>query len=40
MHNGNGLKNLRQRAEKLSGTLEIRSQPEAGTTVIFSTNKV
>jgi ligand-binding sensor domain-containing protein len=40
MHNGNGLKNLRQRAEKLSGTLEIRSQAETGTTVIFSTNKV
>ncbi len=33
---GNGLKNLRQRAEKLKGTLEITSQMGQGTAVCFS----
>ncbi len=36
---GSGLKNLQQRAEKLGGSLEIRTQPGGGTTIIFSTNK-
>jgi ligand-binding sensor domain-containing protein/two-component sensor histidine kinase len=35
-HNGNGLKNLRQRAARLEGTLEIKSQPGEGTHVLFS----
>ena len=31
---GNGLKNLRTRAEKLAGTLEVESTPGGGTTVV------
>jgi hypothetical protein len=38
-HGGNGLKNLRHRAERLNGKLEVRSQPGGGTTIIFSTTK-
>jgi signal transduction histidine kinase len=34
---GNGLKNIRLRAARLGGTVDVRSQPGAGTTVIFST---
>ena len=34
---GNGLKNIRLRAARLGGTLDIRSQPGGGTTVVFST---
>jgi ligand-binding sensor domain-containing protein len=33
---GNGLKNLRQRAARLEGTLDIKSQPGQGTNVVFS----
>ena len=36
IHSGNGLKNLRQRAARLAGTLEIKSQPGEGTNVVFS----
>jgi ligand-binding sensor domain-containing protein/signal transduction histidine kinase len=35
---GNGLNNLRQRAERLGGTVEVRTQSGSGTTVIFSTS--
>jgi len=35
-HSGNGLKNLRLRAVKLSGVLTIESQPGRGTTVSLS----
>jgi signal transduction histidine kinase len=37
---GNGLKNLRHRADRLNGSLEIRGQPGSGTTIIFSTSKL
>ncbi|MDB6027415.1 MAG: Two component regulator propeller domain protein [Verrucomicrobiales bacterium] len=33
--NGNGLKNLRRRAEKMNGSLEIKSAPGSGTSIIF-----
>jgi ligand-binding sensor domain-containing protein/signal transduction histidine kinase len=33
---GNGLKNLHRRAEKLNGTLEIKSQPGVGTSIWFA----
>jgi ligand-binding sensor domain-containing protein/signal transduction histidine kinase len=36
---GNGLGNLRQRAQKLGGSLEIRSQPGEGAAIVFSTRK-
>jgi signal transduction histidine kinase len=36
-HSGNGLKNIRLRAARLGGTLNIRSQPGEGSTVLFST---
>jgi ligand-binding sensor domain-containing protein len=36
---GNGLSNLRQRAERLGGSIEIRTQPGNGTTVVFSTSR-
>ena len=32
---GNGLKNMRQRLEKIGGRCEIQSQPGAGTEIIF-----
>jgi signal transduction histidine kinase len=35
-HRGNGLKNLRQRAARLKGTLDIQSRTGGGTTVKFS----
>lgn len=35
-HAGNGLKNLRRRAAKLKGTLNLKSRPGSGTTVSFS----
>lgn len=35
-HNGSGVKNLRRRAEKLKGQLQISSRSGAGATVIFS----
>jgi signal transduction histidine kinase len=34
--NGSGLKSMRARAGELNGQLEIDSQPERGTKVIFS----
>jgi signal transduction histidine kinase len=34
---GNGLRNLRARAAKMGATLEIRSQPGQGTTLVFNT---
>ncbi len=36
-HQGNGLKNLRRRAEKLRGRLDIASMPGKGTTIRFET---
>jgi signal transduction histidine kinase len=33
---GNGMKNLRSRAEKLKGTLEVKTQRGCGTTITFS----
>jgi signal transduction histidine kinase len=39
-YGGNGLKNLRLRAVKLSGVLNIESQPGHGTTVLFSAKKL
>jgi signal transduction histidine kinase len=36
---GNGLGNLRKRAEKLNGALEIKSAPQRGTTVIFTLDR-
>ncbi len=35
-HRGNGLKNLRQRAARLKGTLDVQSRKGGGTTVKFS----
>jgi signal transduction histidine kinase len=35
--NGNGLKNLHRRCEKLNGELKIKSQPGNGTELMFST---
>ena len=39
-YSGNGLKNLRQRAVKLSGELTIESRPGLGTTVSFSSKQL
>ena len=39
-YGGNGLKNLRVRADKLSGVLNIESEPGRGTTVSFCAKKV
>jgi ligand-binding sensor domain-containing protein/signal transduction histidine kinase len=34
---GNGLKNIRLRAARLGGTVDVQSQPGEGTTILFST---